>query len=358
MCLRGDLATERHALPLCNRCVRCSRRAGWGATHGKPTRCKAHRAAGSIQARRARCTFLQGCARRPIFGAPDAGPTFCAHHKQPGHAYLPSAPLGGPGQCAHVARCGRAPSHAEAGALAPLFCKGHKQPHHVDLRARRRPGAASSGGSEEGSLSEGGAWAAADGASSVSSAEDSMGLSLTRLGRDREGAATAARRRRMPRAAVSGHPCLMRDETCPVSTEGWTRRVHFVREGGGGGGHLARGAWGQPASGFPAQGGGFACGGVGGGGWGDGLLWHSRRMAQATAGEAATRFGLARGDAARARTVYALDARAARANGAWPVVGVVARPGMALRGGTQAGLGPGDAAGGGVIVYTGQGAVR
>ena len=23
-------------------------------------------------------------------------------------------------------------------------------------------------------------------------------------------------------------------ETCPVSTEGWTRRVHFVREGGGG----------------------------------------------------------------------------------------------------------------------------
>ena len=29
-----------------------------------------------------------------------------------------------------------------------------------------------------------------------------------------------------------------RDETCPVSTEGWTRRVHFVREGGGGGGRL------------------------------------------------------------------------------------------------------------------------
>jgi len=25
-----------------------------------------------------------------------------------------------------------------------------------------------------------------------------------------------------------------RDETCPVSTEGWTRSVHFVREGGGG----------------------------------------------------------------------------------------------------------------------------
>ena len=25
-------------------------------------------------------------------------------------------------------------------------------------------------------------------------------------------------------------------ETCPISTEGWTRRVHFVREGKGGGG--------------------------------------------------------------------------------------------------------------------------
>jgi hypothetical protein len=29
------------------------------------------------------------------------------------------------------------------------------------------------------------------------------------------------------------------DETCPVSTERWTRRVHFVREGGGGGGQGA-----------------------------------------------------------------------------------------------------------------------
>jgi hypothetical protein len=28
------------------------------------------------------------------------------------------------------------------------------------------------------------------------------------------------------------------DETCPISTEGWTRRVHLVREGGEGGGHL------------------------------------------------------------------------------------------------------------------------
>jgi len=35
------------------------------------------------------------------------------------------------------------------------------------------------------------------------------------------------------------------DETCPVSTEGWTRRVHFVREGGRGetrGGGAGRGA--------------------------------------------------------------------------------------------------------------------
>jgi hypothetical protein len=28
-------------------------------------------------------------------------------------------------------------------------------------------------------------------------------------------------------------------ETCPVSTEGWTRRVHFVREAGGGGAALS-----------------------------------------------------------------------------------------------------------------------
>jgi hypothetical protein len=28
--------------------------------------------------------------------------------------------------------------------------------------------------------------------------------------------------------------------TCPISTEGWTRRVHFVREGGGGGGGWGR----------------------------------------------------------------------------------------------------------------------
>ena len=35
-------------------------------------------------------------------------------------------------------------------------------------------------------------------------------------------------------AARAARTC--RDETCPVSTERWTRRVHFVREGGGGGG--------------------------------------------------------------------------------------------------------------------------
>ena len=31
--------------------------------------------------------------------------------------------------------------------------------------------------------------------------------------------------------AKSATTC-QRDETCPISTEGWTRRVHFVREGG------------------------------------------------------------------------------------------------------------------------------
>jgi hypothetical protein len=34
---------------------------------------------------------------------------------------------------------------------------------------------------------------------------------------------------RSPRIHAAG-----RDKTCPVSTGGWTRRVHFVREGGGG----------------------------------------------------------------------------------------------------------------------------
>ena len=34
---------------------------------------------------------------------------------------------------------------------------------------------------------------------------------------------------RAPRCACQ------RDETCPISTDGWTRRVHFVREGGRGG---------------------------------------------------------------------------------------------------------------------------
>jgi hypothetical protein len=37
-------------------------------------------------------------------------------------------------------------------------------------------------------------------------------------------------------AQVEGPPC--RFETCPVSTEGRTRRVHFVREGGRGGGQV------------------------------------------------------------------------------------------------------------------------
>jgi hypothetical protein len=43
----------------------------------------------------------------------------------------------------------------------------------------------------------------------------------------------------IPRTRRSGSTCAgrccQRDETCPISTEGWTRRVHFVREGGGGG---------------------------------------------------------------------------------------------------------------------------
>jgi len=37
---------------------------------------------------------------------------------------------------------------------------------------------------------------------------------------------------RPPLVGCEGPRLSERDETCPVSTEGWTRRVHFVREGG------------------------------------------------------------------------------------------------------------------------------
>ena len=60
-------------------------------------------------------------------------------------------------------------------------------------------------------------------------------------GEDRElplgerGVGAAVDAARVPAARL---PTGERDETFPVSTEGWTRRVHFVRErGGGGGGH-------------------------------------------------------------------------------------------------------------------------
>jgi hypothetical protein len=48
--------------------------------------------------------------------------------------------------------------------------------------------------------------------------------------------------RSAPPLGLSPPPALrcartcQRDETCPISMEGWTRRVQFVREGGGGGG--------------------------------------------------------------------------------------------------------------------------
>ena len=40
---------------------------------------------------------------------------------------------------------------------------------------------------------------------------------------------------RRARGCGTAHFCGSQ-ETCPISTEGWTRRVHFVREGGWGGG--------------------------------------------------------------------------------------------------------------------------
>ena len=45
---------------------------------------------------------------------------------------------------------------------------------------------------------------------------------------------------RQPCAVVRCERVRSRPQTCPISTEGWTRRVHFVREGGGGGNLAAR----------------------------------------------------------------------------------------------------------------------
>jgi len=56
-------------------------------------------------------------------------------------------------------------------------------------------------------------------------------------------------------------------ETCPVSTEGWTRRVHFVREGGGGGALLGEAHHDElPHRRGRRRGGGRRGGGGGGGG--------------------------------------------------------------------------------------------
>jgi len=53
----------------------------------------------------------------------------------------------------------------------------------------------------------------------------------------------------------------LRYETCPISTEGWTRRVHFVREGGGGGGGRVRGVCASARAGGGSQGARSARGG-------------------------------------------------------------------------------------------------
>jgi hypothetical protein len=57
-----------------------------------------------------------------------------------------------------------------------------------------------------------------------------------RLGRAGAPPARSARALRREASTRSRRrSALERDETCPVSTKGWTRRVHFVREGGEGG---------------------------------------------------------------------------------------------------------------------------
>jgi hypothetical protein len=66
----------------------------------------------------------------------------------------------------------------------------------------------------------------------------------------------AEKLRRLPDEMQREEPV---DETCPISTEGWTRRVHFVREGGEGGLPAA------PKARQPRRGGAWHVGGAAGG---------------------------------------------------------------------------------------------
>ena len=127
-------------------------------------------------------------------------------------------------------------------------------------------------------------------------------------------AASRAAPRLSPRvtAAEMGSHTSCPSETCPVSTERWTRRVHFVREGGGGGvpapppaspGCTPRGAvsarTGGPVAGWQAGGRGAPAGVAHGGGAGIGdvarrqelalALRRGRRRAGLRAGAAAVR---------------------------------------------------------------------
>jgi len=113
----------------------------------------------------------------------------------------------------------------------------------------------SSGAGDDGSSGAGAALHAAGGGIGAASSVAAGARARPRSVRANPGAVARAMR---PGEGSEG------DETCPVSTEGWTRRVHFVRKGGGGGSALAaeraarapprrltRGGWGRIA-GTPA----------------------------------------------------------------------------------------------------------
>ena len=65
---------------------------------------------------------------------------------------------------------------------------------------------------------------------------DGRGAALTPA--NSPGAASSKSKRASRSPLAWSVKCENACTTCPVSTEGWTRRVHFVREGGGGGGRL------------------------------------------------------------------------------------------------------------------------
>jgi len=83
------------------------------------------------------------------------------------------------------------------------------------------------------------------------------GAALARAGAPRgqrpHGQADAGLAPLRPRSAQRARSAPASDQTCPISMEGWTRRVHFVREGGGGLASASPAAQSSPAAASAAR---------------------------------------------------------------------------------------------------------